>query len=457
MLENFDIQKIVKTLTSTGGDYGDIFFENKSVTSIIFEDGKIEKVQSGTDCGIGLRVLSEGNTFYCFTTDIDQNSVINAAKELSKLVKSSNTPATVDFTKASGCLSDTIILPIDVDVNRKIGKILKGKDFLQKYDPRIIQFKIVYSDILQDVDIVNSRGSFVTDRRIQSLYMIHVVTMSDGLIQTAYDSVGFAKGFEMFDDFSIEELAKKVAVRAIMNLSAKKINGGTMPVVLSSEAGGTMIHEAVGHGLELDIVNNGMSIYSKDKVGELVTSPKITVVDDGTLPFMRGSQNFDDEGIKCSKNILVENGILKKYMNDVLNSIKDSVEPTGNGRRDSFRHKPIPRMTNTYIASGDDDPASILKSVDRGLFVTKMGGGQVNTVTGDFVFEVSEGYEIVNGEIGDRVRDTTLIGNGPEVMKMIDMVGNDLGFGIGTCGKDGQNAPVSDGQPTLRIPEIVVG
>jgi len=230
-----------------------------------------------------------------------------------------------------------------------------------------------------------------------------------------------------------------------------------MPVVLSSEAGGTMIHEAIGHGLESDIVNDGMSIYSKDKINKKIASEKITVIDDGTIPFKRGTQNFDDEGNSCRKNILVKNGILKGYMYDVLNSLKDNCESTGNGRRESFRFKPIPRMTNTYIEPGKDNPDEIIKSIEKGLFVKKMGGGQVNTVTGDFVFEVSEGYEIYKGKIGEPVRDTTLIGNGPEILNKIDMVGNDLGFAIGTCGKDGQGVPVADAQPTLRIPEIVVG
>ncbi len=229
-----------------------------------------------------------------------------------------------------------------------------------------------------------------------------------------------------------------------------------MPVVLSSEAGGTMIHEAIGHGLELDLVNDGMSVY-KDKIGKKVASEKITIIDDGTIPFKRGTSQFDDEGTPTQKTILVENGVLKNYMSDILNAMKIGKNSTGNGRRESYRFKPIPRMTNTYIASGDDSPEKIIKSVEKGLFVKKMGGGQVNTVTGDFVFEVSEGYLIEKGEIGDPVRDTTLIGNGPEILKIIDMVGNDLGFGIGTCGKDGQGVPVSDAQPTLRIPEIVVG
>ena len=217
-----------------------------------------------------------------------------------------------------------------------------------------------------------------------------------------------------------------------------------------------MVHEAVGHGLEADLSGEGMSVYA-DKLGEQVASSLITVVDDPTLPGRRGSYNMDDEGVAASRTVLVENGILKSYMNDLVSSRRDGTAPTGNGRRQSFRHWPIPRMSNTIIEPGTDDPEAIIGSVDRGLLVKKMGGGQVNTVTGDFVFEVSEGYILENGQVADPVRGATLAGNGPEVLRSVDMVGSDLGFGLGTCGKDGQGVPVGDAQPTLRLPDIVVG
>lgn len=217
-----------------------------------------------------------------------------------------------------------------------------------------------------------------------------------------------------------------------------------------------MVHEAVGHGLEADLAQQGLSVYT-GKIGETIASPLITVVDDSTLPGKRGSFAFDDEGTGSKRRVLIENGVLKGYMYDRLTAMKDGVTSTGNGRRESYRHQPIPRMTNTLIVPGDGNPEGIIKSVEKGLFVKKMGGGQVNTVNGDFVFEVSEGYLIEKGSIGEMLRGATLTGNGPEVLRMIDMVGNDMGFSIGTCGKDGQGAPVSDAQPTLRIPEMIVG
>ena len=217
-----------------------------------------------------------------------------------------------------------------------------------------------------------------------------------------------------------------------------------------------MIHEAVGHGLEADLAQSGLSVYS-NRLGEQIASPLITVIDDSTLSGKRGSFRFDDEGIEAERTVLIEKGTLKTFMYDRLTAMKAGVRSTGNGRRESYKHRPIPRMSNTLITPGIADPAEILRSTPRGLYVKKMGGGQVNTVNGDFVFEVSEGYLIENGQIGEPVRGATLTGNGPQVLLSIDRVGSDLGFSIGTCGKDGQGAPVSDGQPTLRIPEITIG
>jgi TldD protein len=217
-----------------------------------------------------------------------------------------------------------------------------------------------------------------------------------------------------------------------------------------------MIHEAVGHGLEADLALAKLSVYS-GKIGTRVALPIITVVDDGTIPYKRGSGFYDGEGSPSERTVLVENGILKGYMYDRLSAMKSGAKSTGNGRRESYQYRPIPRMTNTMIVAGETDPEEILGSLDKGLLVKRMGGGQVNTVNGDFVFEVTEGYLIENGSVGEAVRGATLTGNGPEVLSKIDMVGTDMGFGIGTCGKDGQGVPVADGQPTLRIPEIVVG
>jgi TldD protein len=314
----------------------------------------------------------------------------------------------------------------------------------------------MYLDSDQEIRTANSLGVDVRDRRVQSLLVVHCVAEADGLVQTGYEAAGGMGGLELLEQADPLAIAREAARRAVLMLEADPAPGGAMPVVLSAEAGGTMVHEAVGHGLEGDHVNEGMSVYA-GRVGEQAASPLITVVDDGTLPGKRGSLGYDDEGVPSKRNLLIEKGVLKGFLHDRLSAQKMGAQPTGNGRRESYRFRPVPRMTNTMILPGDDDPESVIRNTPHGLLVRKMGGGQVNTVNGDFVFEVSEGYLIKNGRPDRPVRGATLTGNGPKVLMEIDRAASDIGYSLGTCGKDGQGAPVADAQPTLRIPSMVVG
>jgi len=334
--------------------------------------------------------------------------------------------------------------------------VLQANRVARSFDPRIRQAMVTYRENRQQVLIANSDGELVEDERMYLTALVQVVAADGDVVQTGYEPVGGIAGLELFDAYPLEKAAETAARRAVTMLSARKAPAGRMPVVLSSDAGGTMIHEAIGHGLEADLAQSGLSVYS-GRVGERIASPLITVVDDATLPGKRGSFRFDDEGVHAERTVLVDKGVLTTFMFDRLTAMKAGAMSTGNGRRESYKHRPIPRMTNTLIAPGESDPEDILRSTPKGLFVKKMGGGQVNTVNGDFVFEVSEGYLIENGKIGELVRGATLTGNGPRALLSIDRVGADLGFSIGTCGKDGQGAPVSDAQPTLRIPELTVG
>jgi len=341
-------------------------------------------------------------------------------------------------------------------MSEKIALVKLGNDAARKFDQRIKQVNVMYRDSCQRVKIYTSEGLVSEDERVYTLGVVQVIAIDGEVIQTGYEPVSGLIGYELFDENPMDRVALKAAQRAVMMLKAKRAQGGRMPVVISSEAGGTMIHEAIGHGLEADLAQQGLSVYSK-KIGQQVASTAITVIDDATLPNKRGSFSFDDEGTSSKRNVLVKDGILQGYMYDRYTAMVDRTSSTGNGRRESYEHKPVPRMTNTFIAPGSLSQDEVIRSVDKGLIVKKMGGGQVNTVTGDFVFEVQEGYVIENGMIGEPVRGATLIGNGPEVLKSIDMVASDLGFSVGTCGKDGQGVPVSDAMPTLRIPEMVVG
>ena len=448
--------KIIKKAVSKGGDYADVFIEHKRHVSIQLEDNKIEKIVSGTDAGIGIRIIFRGKSAYAYSNDFSEDSLFNLAETVSKAAKDGK-DTTINLKKIKPNLDFMIKLsPQDVSMERKIILAENANKIARAVSPKISQVAVVYRDSIQNIYIATSEGAISEDERIHTLALIHVIAAEGDILQTGYEPIGGFIGFELFEENPLDKIAHNVAHKAVAMLTAREAPGGRMPVVISADAGGTMIHEAVGHGLEADLAQEGLSVYS-NKIGEQVASSLITVVDDSTLPNKRGSFRFDDEGVLSRKTILVENGILKGYMYDRLTAMKDKVASTGNGRRESYEHRPIPRMTNTFIVPGNSDAQDIIKSVDRGLFVKKMGGGQVNTATGEFVFEVSEGYIIEKGQIGEPVRGATLIGRGPEILNSIDMVGNDLGFSIGTCGKDAQGVPVSDAMPTIRIPEIVVG
>jgi TldD protein len=457
VLDQFDVQKILKTALKNGGDFADIFYEYVQPVSIVCEDGKIEKIISGIDLGVGLRVIYNHKTAYAYTNQVTEKGLLEAAEAVKSACQGKAFEKRINLTRKTSNIDHNIRrMPQEVSIDEKVYFVKKADDLARSYDKRIKQVKVVYRDSVRKVAVANSEGDLREDDRTGIVFMVQVVAQDKDVIQTGYEPIGGFIGFEIFDAHPPEEIAEIACKRALTMLQARRAPGGKMPAVLSSEAGGTMIHEAIGHGLEADLVQTGMSVYS-EKIGEEVASPMITVIDDATLPNKRGSYAFDDEGITSQKTILVERGILKSLLYDRLTALKDGTFSTGNGRRESYQSRPIPRMSNTFIAPGEMSPDEIVRRTNKGIFVKKMGGGQVNTVNGDFVFEVSEGYLIENGEIGEPVRGATLTGNGPELLKTIDMLGNDLGFAIGTCGKDGQGVPVSDAQPTLRIPEIVVG
>ncbi len=452
-----DFRRILKENMKYNGEFSDIFAEHTRTSSIVFEENRLEKVISGIDSGVGIRTIYNKHTAYGYTNDLSPSSLLELANIVGKAAGEGRENPDINLEKKHVKPKFEVkSLPEDIPIEKKVEMVKRANEVAWKFDSRVKQVKVIYLDRVQRVAIANSNGILTDETRLGILFAVQVVAAQDDIIQTGYEPVGGFIGFEIFEENPPEVIAEKAAKRAILMLESPKAPAGKMTVILSSEAGGTMIHEAVGHGLEADLAQEGLSVYS-DKLGEMVASPLITVVDDATLPHKRGSYGIDDEGTPGRRNVLVEKGVLKGYLYDRLTALKDGCESTGNGRRESYRYRPIPRMSNTFIAPGESDPAAILRETDTGLFVKKMGGGQVDTVSGNFVFEVSEGYRIENGEMGEPVRGAVLTGNGPEVLRIIDRVGSDLGFAIGTCGKDGQGVPVSDAQPTLRIPEIVVG
>lgn len=457
MLHKIDVTKILRTALRQGGDFADIFFEESASTLVACDEEKIDKVLAGNDRGVGIRVVHDFRTAYAFTNDVSEKSLLGVAETLSRAVGKGPATPVIDLRTPQLWPGHPIaIAPETVHLTEKVALVQRADKVARAVDQRIRQVHAVYRDGVSTVQIANSLGEFHETRRTAALFIAHVVAADGSVIQTGYEAVGAIRGFELFTAVPPEEVAEKAAKRAAMMLTARKCPPGTMPVVISAEAGGTMVHEAIGHGLEADLVQAGISVYG-GKIGERVASSVVTVIDDATIPHARGSFPFDDEGIPGKKTVLVENGILKSFMYDRVSASKDGTASTGNGRRESYQTKPIVRMTNTLIAPGESDPEEIIRSVPNGLLVKKMGGGQVNTVTGDFVFEVSEGYLIVDGTIAEPVRGATITGNGPAILKNVVKVGNDLGFSIGTCGKEGQGVPVSDAQPTLLISEITVG
>ncbi len=457
MIDGDLLRKAIAAALKQGGDYADIFVERRRSFSVQLEDGRVEKLLEGTDAGVGVRVIFQGKTAFGYTNEFSPGAVLELASLVGKASKGRLPAGTIDLTTLRPRVDFVIkIPPEEVTIQEKIRLLKEADRVARSYHRSIKQVLVVCRDSVQTVRIANSDGIIADDRRVHTTAVVQVVAAGDGIIQTGYEPVGGFIGFELFEESPLKTVAEKASRRAVMMLKARKAPAGRMPVVIASEAGGTMIHEAIGHGLEADLAGQGLSVYS-GRIGQTVASDIVTVVDDGTLPNKRGSYRFDDEGTPSQRTVLVDRGVLVGYMYDRLNAIKEARRPTGNGRRESYHHRPIPRMTNTFIVPGTLSPEEVIRSVPRGLFVKKMGGGQVNTVTGDFVFEVQEGYMIDSGAVGEPVRGATLTGNGPEVLKSIDMIASDLGFSIGTCGKDAQGVPVSDAMPTVRIPEMVVG
>lgn len=445
---------LLQSLLPEGIIYAEIYAEETNFLHLFYEDKRIEPIVSGKEGGFGLRYFHNQEVFYFSTNEKEKIKPLlekTLKKEIKILSTHSSLPQWIEGKHSF------IKRPETVSLEEKINLLKIAEASARQVSEEVTQVSLHYGEKRKKIWFLNTENQAYTEERIYLVFSVEVVAKRDKLIQTASEVVGGLTGWKFFQERDLKKLAEKVGQRAVAKLSAPEAPVGEMPVILASKAGGTMIHEAIGHSLEADSVQKGISPVYAGKIGKKVANELITVIDDSTLPNQNGSYIFDDEGVKAEKTFLVENGILKNYLYDRYTASKDKLSSNAHGRRESYHCKPIPRMSNTYILPGKNEPEKIIHSVNKGLFVKKMGGGQVNTATGDFVFEVEEGYLIKNGEIGPLVRGAILLGNGPEVLKSIDFIGNDLGWSIGICGKDGQGVPVSDGQPTLRIPKLLVG
>jgi len=442
--------------------FADLYFQYSKHESWSLDEGKVKSGSFNIDKGVGLRSVSGEKTAFAYSEDLNAPALLDAAKIAQAMQRQGQSkqhgvtkPRHNNLPRELYQQADPLASMPD---QAKVDLLHRADAFARKADSRVQEVMASLSGVYEAILVVNSDGRQVPDVRPLVRLNITVIVEHDGRRETGSMGGGGRYDFNYFDDALIEHYANEAVRQALVSLEAVDSPAGTMPVVLGSGWPGILLHEAVGHGLEGDFNRKGTSAFS-GRIGEKVASEHCTIVDDGTLMDRRGSLNVDDEGNQTQHTVLIENGILKEYMQDEQNARLMNTRNTGNGRRESFAHLPMPRMTNTYMEAGQHDPQEIIESVDKGLYAVNFGGGQVDITSGKFVFSSSEAYLIENGKVTKPVKGATLIGNGPTAMQHVSMVGNDLALdsGVGTCGKEGQSVPVGVGQPTLKLDELTVG
>ena len=459
MIDKELIENAIAEALKTGGDFAEIFVEDKRSSSAYFDDGKVEELTSGRDRGAGIRVVVGETTGFAHTADLSTQGLLEAARSTAAAARSQGGAGSASELTASNAPSPNpvLVLPETVEKIKKVELLKRADEVARSQSKSITQVSARYGDSRRRILVANSDGVYASDDQVRTLFSVACVATGDAGMQTGRESTGRPIGFELFDEYDIEELAQTAAQRAITKLNARPAPSGAMPVVIGSGGGGVLFHEACGHGLEADLVKKQASVFA-ERTGEQVASELVTLIDDGAMAKEWGAFAIDDEGHPAQKNTLIQDGILMDYMWDGLRSRSHGRKSSGNGRRQSYMVLPMVRMTNTYIANGKTDPADIIADTKHGVYVAHLGGGQVNTATGDFVFGMTEAYLIEDGKVTAPIREGNLIGNGPEVLNQIDALGNDFEMGSpGTCGKDGQGVPVGDGTPTLRVQSLTVG
>ncbi|MGH8991165.1 MAG: TldD/PmbA family protein [Acidimicrobiia bacterium] len=458
MVEESVLQRVLSAALRTGGEFAEVFVEDRRNAGARLDDGRIEEFTAGRERGAGIRVVSGTSTGFAHTADLTEAGLTEAAQAAAAAARRAEGQTTV-VTLAPRPVSpayEVLIAPEGVEKARKAELLRRADDAARSEGGAIRQVSAAYADGRRRILVANSDGLLATDDQVRTRFMVSAVASGDSGLQTGYEGPGHTVGFELFDDVDPEEVARTAARRALRMLDARPAPSGKLPVVLRQGAGGVLFHEACGHGLEADLVNRNASVF-RGRVGDQVASPLVTLVDDGTFAKGWGAFAIDDEGHPARSNTLIEDGVLTDYMWDLLRARQEGRAQSGNGRRETYQSLPMVRMTNTYLLAGSEDPDGIVARTPYGLYCAALGGGSVNTATGDFVFGVTEAYLIEDGRITEPVRAANLIGNGPEVLLAIDAVGNDFDSWAGTCGKDGQGVPVSAGQPTVRVREMTVG
>ncbi|NLY54647.1 MAG: TldD/PmbA family protein [Firmicutes bacterium] len=451
------LERVLLQALATGGDFAEIFVEDKYSTNLNMVGGKLETGLSGRDYGVGIRILKGFNYVYAYTNDDSEANLLKVAKTAADALVGAQRDQVIDLTRQE--ITNRHLIeryPHAVSKQDKVALMLRANNAALNYSSFISQVRVSYLDEDQKVLIANSDGLLVEDRRVRTRCSINAIASKGNEKQVGFYGPGASKGFEFYDEIDIEDYAREAARIAATMINADLCPSGRFPVIIDNEFGGVIFHEACGHSLEATSVAKKMSVFA-DRLGEKIASDVVSAVDDGTIPNAWGSQNIDDEGTPTRRNVLIENGILKSYMIDKLNGRRMGMASTGNSRRQSYRFAPTSRMTNTFILPGKHTRDEIIAATEFGLLATYMGGGSVRPATGEFNFAVREAYMVRNGRIAEPVRGATLIGKGSEILHNIDMVADNLARGQGMCGSASGSIPNDVGQPTIRVSEITVG
>ena len=454
-----DLSEIMNKIHNKNIDYADIYLQYSKNEFWSLEDGQVKNGSYSIDQGVGVRSVSDEKTAFTYSDDISLDVLKESLKVINSIEKQGQSAATPNLKKLLNKPIYTYDDPIaSLDSKRKIDLLQKIESIAKSIDKRVVKVSASLAAQYEVILIKNYHGQLIEDIRPLIRLSISVISELNGKREQGSSGGGGRYLLEYFTDQMLEEYAKKAVSQSLINLDAQPAPAGSMTVVLGSGWPGILLHEAIGHGLEGDFNRKGTSAFS-NMMGKQVAKKGITVIDDGTIKNRRGSLNVDDEGNPTQKTVLIEDGILVGYLQDTLNARLMNMSVTGNGRRESYAHAPMPRMTNTYMPNGKYDPKEIINSVGNGLYAENFGGGQVDITSGKFVFSASEAWMIKDGKLDYPVKGATIIGNGPDILKEVSMVGNDMSLdsGVGTCGKDGQSVPVGVGQPTLKIDNIIVG
>jgi TldD protein len=451
--------RVMTELTARGADAADLYFQHTRSNFLTLEDSIVSKASSGIQQGVGLRVVIGEQTGYAFTEDLTLPSMLAAARTASAIAAGSRVAAPQSFNPlAAGDLYTTEVPWSDVGIDKKLPVLKFVEKKAKSMDPAIEKVAVYWGDADDRVMIATLDGRLVTDHRPMTRVTVLVTAKKDGESHTGYSNIAAREEFAWYDEARLTRMVQEAVDRTMIQFEARRPPAGEMPVILASGASGILLHEAIGHGMEADFNRKGTSIYS-DMIGKKVAEPFVTVVDQATIPRERGALNYDDEGNKAGRTVMVENGILKSYLHDEISAKQYGLNPTGSGRRESYKYAPMPRMSCTFMEDGPHTKDEIVAAIDHGIICETYTNGQVQIGAGDYTFYVKNGWLVEKGKITAPIKDVNIIGNGPESLKRIAMVANDARLDTGgwTCGKNGQSVPVSQGIPTVLVSKMTVG